>query len=400
MLRALTKRLPSLAELGARRVRPPGDLGSIPLDRVPLANAPQLAHLAAALASPAAGRLTSTDLLSGRAGDFARGPDPSALFERERRAHAALGPARPDAPKLRVLSYNLALLDRAYGWRSRVTMPKLGPRREALPERLLGPRRYDALLLQELWEEEDIARLRDCAARHGYAVWPGTKARRGQHGTAIVVREALLGGGEIREEGQLQAQYPLEYWPGPKIRRGWLAWRFVHPGLNAPVRLLTTHLTPFPEFWRHRALQARQLGRVVAAAPDDELVVLGGDLNAGPRYPSDKLKTSSGKVIAGWWVNAMSYPIIRHYGDLQDAVVLGTEPGDHFTATDQNSLHAHSYAGMEHPSRMDHLLVRDHAVWFGCGRPGSSSKRRWTSAPRAGSSSPTTTGWRPASPLP
>lgn len=353
-----------------------------PLDQTPLADSPVLAHLAAAL--PAGAKATAADLLADRAPAFVTAPDPSALFRTDV-APPHTTPA-PGAVQLRVLTYNTALLDRSYlGGRAR--MPHVPARRMALPSMLLGDG-WDVLLLQEVWEDADVDRFLQEARRRGYRGYGGSRAHHRQHGLLILVRAALISGPEDRQETQFGAQRRVERWPGPNIKRGYLSWSFTHTPTGQALRLVTTHPQAFPGFWRVRSLQARQLGLDIHETNADTIVLLGADLNAGPYYPHDTFGAVKGAPVRGWWRNAVTWPLLRHYGGLTD--VAGTPqaardveamtalppwssqwvhqplggacaqvPPGVFSATDCNTLYFANYAGEEYPARLDHLLLRD-----------------------------------------
>jgi hypothetical protein len=99
-------------------------------------------------------------------------------------------------------------------------------------------------------------------------------------------------------------------------------------------------------------LRARQ-------APNSDLVIAGGDFNAGAYYPADTWQCPGGRLQAGHWRNATAWALIQHYGQLRDGVSASGLPDTAHTATDANSLYRHSYEGTEYPIRMDHLFIRD-----------------------------------------
>jgi endonuclease/exonuclease/phosphatase family metal-dependent hydrolase len=359
----------------------PADLGTIPEDAVRVRDADVLAHLA-----PARGDdLTVAELLRRRPGGFTVAPDPSALIEATRERHAAL-PVVADFVELSVLTYNLGLLSRTY-LGNLVEVPEIEARRSAVPEALfaLG---HDILLLQEVWEWEDARRIQRVGERHGYAVWAGTTRKHLQHGLVIAVKLEHITGNTLLGEAQYRAQRKLERWPGPNVKRGWLSMGFDLDGTDTQLTVVNTHGTSFPEYWRQRDLQARELGRAIAATPG--VVVLGGDLNSGPYYHHETWTDGIGDPSPAWWDNAVSWGLWQHYGGMIDVlaaaggaddVALGSTIPDRwqryldapygdegwceanrgrvFTGTDCNRLYFEQYAGTEPPARLDHVLLRD-----------------------------------------
>jgi hypothetical protein len=246
---------------------------------------------------------------------------------------------------------------------------------------------WDILLLQEVWEWRDVMRFAEVAARKGYRWYAGTETHHVQHGILILIRADLVSGPETRTEVQFDSQRWIERWPGPNVRRGYLTWSFVHAPTGQRMRVASAHPQSFPAFWDIRTLQARQMALDLREGPE-EVVILGTDLNAGPYYPVDTWGEVSGKPVGDWWRNAITYPLVRHYGELtdiagslapaKDVVALqalppwsplflreplggacGKLPQGVFTGTDCNSLYFASYAGQEYPTRLDHLFLRD-----------------------------------------
>ncbi|MBK8263203.1 MAG: endonuclease/exonuclease/phosphatase family protein [Nannocystis sp.] len=363
----------------------PADLGTSPQDQVKLADAPRLAYLAEALAGGA--DLTVEDLFFEDRVDFAAAPDPTPLFELQAAEHAALAPLS-GALTLRVLSYNLGLLDRWYPF-THVGVPEIDHRRLRAPEELLSAD-WDVLCLQEVFELEDVDRLRAAADTYGYAVFAGTDDKHVQHGLVILVRDQLLAAPQGTLEVQYEAQREIEYFPGPWVRRGFLRWSFRHAPTGRVLHVYNTHMTSFPELWRQRIAQARHLGLDAADRPADDLVLVAGDFNAAPYYPDDIFGDVDGEPVVDWWRNATMYPLFLHYGGLVDTHSLLTpatdvlrmaqlrlpfdgaayraEPlagrcaeiaHDAFTGSDCNSLYFRQYAGTEYPARLDYILMRD-----------------------------------------
>lgn len=364
----------------------PDDLGTWPEDQVKLVDSPRLAHLAAAIEGGDA--LTVADLFYTDRVRFTAAADPTDLFAAQVAEHAALPPLAA-SEQLRVLSYNVGLLNRWYPF-THVGVPRYLERRARQPAELLGAG-WDILFLQEAWELVDVDRFAAEAARRGYTIYSGSPRKHEQHGLVIVVREALIGDAP-QEFGEVQyaAQREIEKFPGPGIERGYLRWSFTHAPTGRRIHLYDTHFTAFPELWQERDVQARTLGGAAKDHPDDDLVLVGGDLNAGPYYPEDRFGGDDEAVLAGWWKNAMMYPLILHYGGLVDthsalapardvermgqllypfdrAAYLGDPlagrcaaiPVDTFTGTDCNSIYFEQYAATEYPARLDYVLLRD-----------------------------------------
>jgi endonuclease/exonuclease/phosphatase family metal-dependent hydrolase len=388
------------AALAGRDPAPP--LGAHPKDQALLAGSRELAHLALALRPPGAalGGLIGVDpdgpkvvdLLAGPPPAFFSAPEPALLAAGRPRLGEARAAVAPGAAPLRALSYNTGLLDRKY-IAGHVKVPHRDSRRLVLPERLLNDG-WDVILLQEVWEWEDVALLAQAAEAAGYRWWAGEERRHVQHGVMILVRAALVSGPEQRTEGQFEVQRRIERWPGPNVRRGWLSWTFTHAPSGRRLRVASAHPQAWPQFWRERSLQARQLALAVNDAPEDVIVLLGVDLNAAPYYPHDRFGEVKGKPVEQWWRNAITYPLLRHYGDLLDVAALAAPAGDVaamaalpawspswasqalggacgavptgvFSATDCNSLYFASYAGEEYPARLDYLFLRDHSAAVG-----------------------------------
>ena len=365
----------------------PADLGERTEDEVVLAGHPLLGHLADALADGGEG-LTLEMFLRGDQ-DYGEAPDPSALFAARRAEHVALPPLGPAEP-LRLLTYNAALLGRWYAFISTV-MPELATRREVMADIVLADG-WDVVLLQEIWDLQDVDRLRAAAVEHGYLVYTGSAKRHEGHGLAIAVRAALVdtAAAQEQEEQAYEQQRELEDFPGPGILRGFLHWSFVHATTGVRVHLFDTHATSFSSFAPTRDFQMRQLGGAVRAVPEDEVAFVGGDFNGGAYYPDDAFGVTGGDTVTGWWANAAAYALFLHYGgveDMHNAAGVPTDVEDmtavpawsdaHFeapfggegfcervprpflTAIDCNSLYFRSYAGTEYPGRIDHLFMRD-----------------------------------------
>jgi endonuclease/exonuclease/phosphatase family metal-dependent hydrolase len=364
-------------------------LGESAADGALLADTPVLAHLLAALD---ASDLSAEDLFDGEQVRFVRAPDPTALLE----GTQAENERRPVAGGrgLRVMSYNLALLDaQIFGVIDHARTPFLDERRFAIPHLVLSEG-FDVVTVQELWREEDIERFEEAARQYGYRAFVSP---RGEHndGLATFLRREVLAGGYAVQSGSraYTAQDGLEKFPGPNIERGylWVAFRHAQAG---PMRVFNTHMQAFPNQWLNRMRQARELGlEVVAQAVPGEVALVTGDMNSGPYYRDDAWLLPDGAEEPDWWSNAIAYPLLQHYGELHDVMVMGRspetaaadvaqgklvpndpltalvepyggggyceQPNHTFTATDCNLLYFQQYGGTEYPARLDHILVHD-----------------------------------------
>lgn len=361
---------------------PAKDLGDVDADLALLAEVPALAHLAAAAGEPDA---TVLDLMEGGVA-FGEAPDPTDYFGQSFTAHADLPVG--EGQRLSVLTYNTGLLSRIY-LVFKVAVPEIEARRARMAEEVFGAD-HDIIFLQEVWEMDDARSLAEAGEAAGYRVMWGDK--RGFHketGLLIAVREDLVGDDEAMDRVQFAAQWKSENFPGPNLKRGWLHWSFSLPNGGPTLHLFDTHLTPFYTKGDTRNLQVRELGLQIAGLPADDLVLVGGDFNAGWAYPRDVWTDAEGAEHPGWWANSAMAPLFAHYGGLTDlanlaqmspevqlAADLGVAdaswleqpygdtgfceaaPGT-FTATDCNGLYHQNYAATEFPARMDLLWLRD-----------------------------------------
>ncbi|MCA9688909.1 MAG: endonuclease/exonuclease/phosphatase family protein [Myxococcales bacterium] len=368
------------------------DLGEHPDDNVALADSPALAHLAAAI--DGGEQLTLVDVLRGEDELFSRPPDPSALLELQRADQDALPPLEDGVP-LRVLSYNVGLLQRWYPF-TVIEVPEIEHRRARAPELLLAGD-WDILLLQEVWEGADVDRFAAVAEDRGYALYAGAgRSSHERHGLLMLIRGDLIDSTkeQVQKDTPFRSQRGIEEFPGPGVVRSFLSWEFTLAGGGPRVRLYDVHTTAFPDFWRERAGQVRQLALDSREAGEETVVLVGGDLNAGPYYPVDAFGSSAADddaLVDGWWGNAVMYAAILHYGGFRDVQLLAGRiddkagmdalppfsPGPYhqdplgapgscdalpsglFSATDCNSLYFRQYAGQEYPARIDYLLFRD-----------------------------------------
>ena len=375
--------------LGCAKTGAPSSVGDLPADAVKLADSPALEHLAAALdggADQTAADLFREDLR------FDRAPDPSALLSATQAANAG---RENDGTELRILSYNVALLQAPIFWviPYRAT-PYLDERRPVLPDLILAAD-YDVVLLQEVWRKQDVKRFAAAGEAHGYRSWWVPRGRYND-GLIILVKSALIADGTepVFDAAPYENRDPLENFPGPGIKRGWSSVAFTHPTLGA-LQVFDTHLLAWPSNWLTRMSEVRELGSVVAASTaGGGVAFVAGDMNGGSYYKSDAWVTPDGETETGWWPNTVSYAMLLHYGGLRDLFIAGRDaegalldvalgdavvndgpastqiPGAatgwcdqyddrDFTASDCNALYFQQYAGTEYPARMDHLMVAD-----------------------------------------
>ncbi len=303
----------------------PGDLGLRAQDQVKVGESPALLHVAAALEG--GGDRTVADLLADEEPKFKAAPDPSDLFDAMYVEHKALPPLA-EGDNLRVLTFNVGLLDRWYPFVT-VGVPEVDARRARLAEMILSDG-WDVLFLQEAWEHVDVQRFEAAAASRGYRVYGGSRQSHDQHGLVIIVREAIIDPvyREVIDEVDFDQQYEPEDFPGPGVRRGYITWRFRHATTGVDLRLVSTHIVSYNDRWFARDFEVRELGLAVRGAPAEEVVIVGGDFNAAPYYPHDSFGMVDGEPVTGWWRNSMMYPLMLHYGGMVDVHALAQPATD------------------------------------------------------------------------
>jgi endonuclease/exonuclease/phosphatase family metal-dependent hydrolase len=360
-----------------------------PRDAVRLSESPYLAHLARSLDDD---DLTAGDLFAGDP-EFRSAPDPSPLL----RGFSRKSPPADLAKRvgLRVLRYNVALYDPAR-WMEFYdsASPFLEQRRPVLGKHIFG-KSWDVVFVQEVMVAADVERFEKSARAHGYISFVSPRDRYNDR-LMLFVRKELLEG----STGVTAASIPfhdsvgVEYFPGPRVWRGYQRVSFTHPRLGR-IHLYNTHMAAYSKNWRLRTEQARQLGLDMAEhAAEGGIAILGGDVNAAPYYHLDQWTRPDGTASPDRWKDAMPYAVLLHYGRLVDLFVAGKEgsdclldveavrairnlperageiPGglDGFcdrldpvvlTAVDCNSLHFASYGGEAYPARLDHLMACD-----------------------------------------
>ncbi|NOY25640.1 MAG: hypothetical protein GXP62_07180 [Oligoflexia bacterium] len=366
-----------------RRNRPTVPFGAGQGDDTLLRDSPALRHLAGAIAGGhdlSAGQLQRSKL------SFISAPDPSAWLRATQQGNPS--PA-PDALPLRVLTWNLALLNVYLGSRHYKSSPFVSERREPVFDRVLGAD-ADIILIQELWHAPEIARLRERATAAGYRLC--CPPRHHVDGLAVLLREGPWAKEIQVELRPFATQARLEALDLPRkeqFLRCWMRVDCEHSGLGR-ISIFNTHLQAYPKAWRARLQQARSLGLEIARRPPEDLVFVGGDLNSGLFYGRQTWRKPDGTIDGCWWHNAISLPLLHHYGGLCDLAIRGrstsqadlevrlsrtlqndpvaalkaplccsTEHRQTFTATDCNSLYHRQYAGTEQPARLDHILARD-----------------------------------------
>jgi endonuclease/exonuclease/phosphatase family metal-dependent hydrolase len=377
------------------------DLGAIGLggdetDGFKIADSAATAHLGAAL--DGGGDLTFQQLFEqGDGATFTDTPDPSALLtatnilddDRDRSGRAPLS----------VLSYNIALLDvKLFGFIQYAQTPDLDVRRQTTAARIFE-RGADIILLQELWIDEDVEEFLKTGEDLGYRGF--VQDRSGHNdGLGIFIKETAIAGGTSADVdfGAYGSQNVQEYFPGPGIQRGWISVSFTHPEIGR-IHAFDTHMQAYPENWLGRMKQGRELGiimRQVAEADDTagDVILVGGDFNAGPYYKEATWNVPDGSTQDRWFHNTLSYPVMLTYADMIDLAIMGRPSADAiadvtlgntvvndaekaldipgaddgwcertpkttFSASDCNTLYFAQYAGTEYPARLDHIFGHD-----------------------------------------
>ena len=368
----------------------PLEIGTHPVDDRQLSESQRLVHLQTAFE----GDMTIGDMLRDIDGLRVKSaPRPDTLL----RTTAEKDDDRPAAGgiPLRILVQNVALLDaQIFGFIDYAQTPFLAERRRELPGLYIDAG-YDILLLQEVWVQEDLERFSQTAQDSGYAAFAGSRDEYNDGLLTLIKNDLMNTDVEADFDGvPYQMQDGTEHFPGPGIKRGYHLVRFEHATLGQ-ISVFNTHMQPYASNWKHRMMQARQLGIAIDShVNDNELVFVGGDLNSGPYYAADVWTHPDGRDEIGWWKNAIAYPLLLEYAELDDLAVMGRSadnatsdivlgdaipnlpeqaletplgdsafceevPHDTFSATDCNTLYFAQYAGTEPPARLDHLHARD-----------------------------------------
>jgi endonuclease/exonuclease/phosphatase family metal-dependent hydrolase len=360
------------------------------LDNTSLIDSPYLRHLALAIGCE--GAMTARELVHNSDVIYITAPDPTQLLQNMQRKNQTKSSGQKKS--LRLLSYNVALLDaNAFGIFNVIKTPLLEERRQVLPESIFT-QDADIVFLQEAWIESTTHFL-STAQKYGYKHFIGERQKY-DDGLMILVKDSLIDHAEPVEVERkpYETQYYLETYSGAGKLRALLRVSLDVATLGR-IHLYNTHLLSFRLNWQNRMLQARELGRHIAyTTTEHDLVFVGGDINAGPYYRDDEWAGVVSSRAGDWWRNAAAYPLLLHYGQLDDLMIMGLDAKDAdvevrlgksvpnqaidltkpigayaewckqishviFTATDCNSLHLRQYPGFEQPARQDHLFVRD-----------------------------------------
>lgn len=335
-------------------------------DRQILIQSPTLSHIADSLTTP---HIQTVNDLYDHADElqFKSAPNPSRLLKHMQASNPA---EAPNSIPLKIISYNVALLDaELLGFIDYKQTPLLNERRGTLPSLILN-RHDDIIFLQEIWRDEDVRNFTHEAISQGYRVFNGDRNSYNDGIMTLVKASRIDEHRPIHFESEAyDAQDPLEYFPGPQIKRGF---HVVDLELNeiGKVHLYNTHTLAWPQQWFIRMQQVREMGLHAAHRnwKHYDLVFMGGDMNSGPFYSKDTWTLKDGSTQNGWWKNSLAYPLLLHYGNLEDLVVMGrtAENADidlrsnaSVTATDANELYRLQYEGTEYPARIDQLLASD-----------------------------------------
>lgn len=358
------------------------------LDRACVQQSPYLQHLGVALEADQC--LEARDLVNS-ALDFKSAPDPTTLLKQMQKLNS--NTLSKPVKSLRLLSYNVALLEaKALGLLSVMSSPHLNARRELLPEAIFATE-ADVIFLQEVWVGS-VKFFEDVAEKNGYTPFSSNK-KNYDDGLMLLVKNDFMNDAKMLSVRAIRfnTQSYLETYGTLSVARGMIRISLDHKRLGT-VHLYNTHLLSFRGYWEGRIHQARELGQnIVESTHEDDLVFVGGDMNAGPYY-RDNYWTGYYGQAEDWWKNAVAYPAILHYGRLNDLMVMGLSKEDAdldvsdgnmvfnklnraqyssgsmadwckerphrvFTATDCNSLHTSQYPEYEQPARQDHLFVHD-----------------------------------------
>jgi hypothetical protein len=335
-----------LGSFVARFGRAQQAFNEVDLDRIPIRDSPVLQHLSQALSDQT---ITAGRLAAGLHAPMVSAP----VLPRTNRDSAEIAPG----PTISVATYNLGLLGRSY-LNTQIRMPELAARRARFARCLLN-KDIDVWLLQELWEPADLHRLTTLATAAGYRVYSALGQARSAHGLAILIRSRLIDDGMpvIAEGAFYRHQYPLEYRPGPRIRRAWISLQFTCQPWATRVAIFNTHLSPFPAFWRHRNAQARTFGLAARRVSMHTTVIAGGDLNADQLYSANTHEVGGLVQQSGLWNCATAHALVRYYGDLTDISERGGLPREEVTIEAQNPIHYRMYGHSVSDARLDHLMI-------------------------------------------
>lgn len=376
----------SLLALALCACDPARGIGDDPADKLKVADVPYLQHVEQALRTKG---LTVGELFRQRNLNFRRAPNPSGLLKQFQVDNDAR--ILPDGEALSVLTFNVALLRAEPFGIKYAESPHMDVRGRDMPA-LVMSRGFDVVVLQEVWHEPDHQRFKDAAPRHGYTLLSHDRSEY-TDGLLILVRDAIR---DTSVEAKLvdhvpyTSQDPKEFWPGPRVKRGYVYATFQHRRLGR-IHVFGTHMQAFPDQWLGRMTQSRELGlRAAEEVPDGDIGIVAGDMNSGPYYRDDSWTGPNGRDTGDWYRNAVAYGLLGYYGGMVDALAAAQEAQDVFlgdtvvnnwrhstsipgsvegwcagnpdvvfTATDCNALYFEQYAGTEYPARLDHVWLRD-----------------------------------------
>jgi len=345
----------------------PPALGSVEKDRAPLAGSASLAHFArpSGLAKDA----SVADLMGAKDLTMKSRPDPTGALSSSRALQDKTVIADP--VELKVMTYNVALLDvkpyenklndvisdaRAGRLADRLgnlfsgalQSPNLDRRRDVLPERVFATGQ-DVILLQEVWSDEDVARFTEAAKAKGYVPLVGPRVAHpdGEKGyndglMTFVKADVLESGAPIDEKKRAYTEQDTRENRIGAVKRGYQEVRFVHKELG-PITVFNTHLQAYPQNFKERMSQTRELGLAMAGAKDAGLVVGGGDLNAGAYYAHDEHSKGLFKKNDSYFENSVSHFGLLHYAGASDAALMGRPASD--AHADMTSMHQTPAAG-------------------------------------------------------
>lgn len=316
-------------------------------------------YLPAGAASSPGGFTVSSELLA-VFGPAATGIA-AGLFARVRLSRRGTGWQPPKAGRgddIRLLTYNTALLYLPPRWQRKAGTPPYVEARFARLAAALEDSGADIVALQEVFgRKRKIALARALERRYPYVAWaPTLPWPPFDCGLMILSRLPLV---EVAFE-------PFEAAPLEErllVARGLLSATVEIEGVGA-LRLMTYHTAAGldPESARMDRLRGRQIAQILRAADAaaEPLVVLAGDLNAGPAV--DKADRSR-----PCWVSETNYrQVVEHvpfggeapgYVNLLDLDRRGRSDAELITWESEGPLTAAGVHSFQNPQRIDHIFV-------------------------------------------
>lgn len=359
--------------------------GKTPHDELLLSENVHLEHINQALNS---GDKTIENIFSGDY-TFESAPTPTDLLEFL--SSQNIHPTGVPQGELSVVSYNVALLIAKVLWMWDYTVsPLVNERLTILPDAIFK-KKYDVVLLQEVWRDQDVELIRQAANQYGYIAHVTNHSAYNDGLVTCIKRSKIKPKSVVKTHSHpYHAQNFLEFFPGPHVKHGYQRVSFEHRTLGK-LHIYNTHLIPTPGEWARRMRQARELGlNMRMDVGEQDVGIVGGDMNAAPYYPENEWVTSKGYIEPHWWDNALAYPFLLYYGELKDTLLMAKNtsdailditlangiaehlgqngwslnwcqdlPGTTITASDCNGLFAMQYEGSEYSARLDYLLLRD-----------------------------------------